>query len=139
MMIRAVWASVLPRPAVSRDWVKARCFEFTEPADTGVHWNEVGPAAWYFDAEHFGIRRFDRGDGAYVLIIAPDGDGPHSYVYWSDGRLQESTDDAASVNCVWASVKTESTAESILGYAAAYRDIGAYSLPGTAAATARPN
>ena len=121
---RAVWASILPRPSVSRDWVKARCFEYSQSTGRADGWSTVSDTAWYFDTEHFGIRRFDQADGTYLLVIAPDGDGPHSYLYRSDGRLQESTDDATSIHCCWSDIKDERTAASVLDYGRAYHDIG---------------
>ena len=114
----AIW----PRPVVSTDWVKARCFEVDHKTGPGLSWQAVGDNRWYFSGVRFGIRRFDLGGGAWVFVFSPNGDGPRCYLYDSAGRLRESPDDAFSVNGDWAYVNHDDE-RSVLFYSDGFRDV----------------
>jgi len=100
----SVLEAFLPRPAVSSDWVKARSFEYLSSGREPRSWPAIGPRQWYFRDVKFGLREFETDNKDRLLVISPDGDGPHAYILTSQGELLESRDDAMSLNCEWKSV-----------------------------------
>ena len=126
-LVSAALDRLWPRPAVSRDWVKARCFEFRGAPERPLRWESAGDRMWAFPEARFGARQLSTDGGGWVLAICPQGDGPHGYLLLDDGEILESGDDAMSVMCDWGYVRSEGMkAEYLLMYRGAYHDIDAF-------------
>jgi len=108
--------TVLSRPVVPLDWVKARCFEY-QASGREPNWPSVGIGRWYFQEVKFGAREFKIDNGEdWLLVFAPDGDGPHAYILTREGELLQSRDDAVSVGCDWRTISSpEREAPRIVG------------------------
>jgi len=95
------------RPDVDEDWLKARSFEYLNSlnGEAKLVWEPAGENCWYFPSKNFGIRYFPTNNDDFLLVFAPNGDGPQAYIYRSDGKLLRFRDDALSVSCDWNKIR----------------------------------